>query len=582
MKKLIFVVLPLIIIGFPDVSEGQVFTVTPENPQVAQPIEITYHPEHENAGLKGEQQVYAGFQVYYQDGSMDKRHQPLQMQNDTLRTTFIPPEMAAAFELTFYSYSTGDRTAKKYVMLRDKKRRLVQGAFGGLVIVSTDSVLQLALSHFPEDYSLYGQLFQWAIPEPYSEAKSKALTTYMPLLEKKSDELSKKGKKQLNDVGLLFSLGMGYIHLEDLEKGKAMVLKLLEMAPTSRMTMSLESAWLYGNYKLTGDTKPDAEVKEAVKRIATTYPTAPVVAAKASWFFAEQKELSFANFQEIYSYALKKSPYDARSRLEYVKLFLSYDEDLENAEQIALTAVEHILSGAVNHNYPQASQMGAVQRTLPGLYRALADIQWRKEEYTSALLYLNAAIDVSEGSNYAAKLIPDLMSKKAEAYQKIGNLNLAMHTLIEDYKREVAEETLDKIRGVYLMQNGTTENFETFWKKKMPQKAKTSNKNAAPDFNAKDLDGNTLSLAQLKGKVVVVNFWGIGCGPCIVEMPELNELVKRYQGMDGVFIGFTGDSRENLEQFFKKKEFDYQIVARARSISQSYGVSGIPVHIIID
>jgi len=48
----------------------------------------------------------------------------------------------------------------------------------------------------------------------------------------------------------------------------------------------------------------------------------------------------------------------------------------------------------------------------------------------------------------------------------------------------------------------------------------------APDFSLKDLRGNTVTLASLQGKVVILNFWTKTCGPCLEEMPELAELTK--------------------------------------------------------
>jgi thiol-disulfide isomerase/thioredoxin len=60
----------------------------------------------------------------------------------------------------------------------------------------------------------------------------------------------------------------------------------------------------------------------------------------------------------------------------------------------------------------------------------------------------------------------------------------------------------------------------------------------APEFDVVAVDGKRLKLSALKGKVVVLNFWFIGCAPCIAELPALNKLVDEYKGEDVVFIAF--------------------------------------------
>ena len=54
-------------------------------------------------------------------------------------------------------------------------------------------------------------------------------------------------------------------------------------------------------------------------------------------------------------------------------------------------------------------------------------------------------------------------------------------------------------------------------------------------FAAVDMNGNSYSLGILKGKVVVINFWFVECKPCVIEMPELNEIVEKYKSEEVVF-----------------------------------------------
>jgi len=106
-------------------------------------------------------------------------------------------------------------------------------------------------------------------------------------------------------------------------------------------------------------------------------------------------------------------------------------------------------------------------------------------------------------------------------------------------------------------------------------------KDAIP-FSAKDINGNEYSLNRLKENIIVMNFWFVECKPCVMEMPELNELVKNYKNKDVVFLGFATNDKQKLDSFLKKKNFSYNIIPNSKKIAAAYKVSGYPTHIIID
>lgn len=104
----------------------------------------------------------------------------------------------------------------------------------------------------------------------------------------------------------------------------------------------------------------------------------------------------------------------------------------------------------------------------------------------------------------------------------------------------------------------------------------------AKNFEVTDMDGNRVELADLKGSVVAVNFWFIGCKPCIMEIPELNEIVHEFEGKPVKFVAIALDSKAALELFAKKKQFDYDIVPKGRFTAGIYGISSYPTHLLID
>jgi len=117
----------------------------------------------------------------------------------------------------------------------------------------------------------------------------------------------------------------------------------------------------------------------------------------------------------------------------------------------------------------------------------------------------------------------------------------------------------------------------------------------APDFTLADLDGNWVSLSELKGKVVLLNFWGTWCGPCRREIPAFIKLTEKYKkdGLEIVGITLTSGSPENIQSFSDKWGINYTLLTdiegnETQVVTAKYGqatgqrITGIPTTFIID
>ncbi|WP_041346993.1 TlpA family protein disulfide reductase [Niastella koreensis] len=104
----------------------------------------------------------------------------------------------------------------------------------------------------------------------------------------------------------------------------------------------------------------------------------------------------------------------------------------------------------------------------------------------------------------------------------------------------------------------------------------------APTWTVKDIYGKTLSLQNLKGKVVVLNFWFTSCSPCIREMPHLNELVAQYSGKEVVFIAFANNDEASIRAFLEKRPFHYAKVPNSKLVNDLYNIDSWPTSFVID
>ena len=110
--------------------------------------------------------------------------------------------------------------------------------------------------------------------------------------------------------------------------------------------------------------------------------------------------------------------------------------------------------------------------------------------------------------------------------------------------------------------------------------------NAKPanfDFTLKDVDGNQVSLASYKGKVVLLNFWGTWCPPCRMEIPGFIELQDTYRDKGLVIVGVAvEDTPEAVRAYAGEVKINYPLAMVQDDIDAAYGpMYGLPVSFII-
>lgn len=104
-----------------------------------------------------------------------------------------------------------------------------------------------------------------------------------------------------------------------------------------------------------------------------------------------------------------------------------------------------------------------------------------------------------------------------------------------------------------------------------------------PDFKVKSLDGKSFELGNLKGKILVINFWFTNCPPCISEMPGLNKLADEYNNQDVIFIAFGRDDEVVLKKFLNNRRFNFIQIPNSSTIAETFAViAGWPMSFVVD
>ena len=100
-------------------------------------------------------------------------------------------------------------------------------------------------------------------------------------------------------------------------------------------------------------------------------------------------------------------------------------------------------------------------------------------------------------------------------------------------------------------------------------------------------NGKKVSLADLKGKTVLINFWATWCGPCKAELPDIESLSKDYASKGLVVIGISVDKGSNLlsdiSNFASENGLTYQVVIDNSNVADKYGnINAIPTSFLVD
>lgn len=107
--------------------------------------------------------------------------------------------------------------------------------------------------------------------------------------------------------------------------------------------------------------------------------------------------------------------------------------------------------------------------------------------------------------------------------------------------------------------------------------------NPAPDFSLETVDGAQVSLSDLRGTPVLINFWATWCGPCVVEMPNIQEYYERYPGRFEVLAVNADESQREVAAFAGKMNLTFPLLLDpGNQVNSLYRLRGYPTTFLVD
>ncbi|RVU02928.1 redoxin domain-containing protein [Mucilaginibacter limnophilus] len=274
-------------------------------------------------------------------------------------------------------------------------------------------------------------------------------------------------------------------------------------------------------------------------------------------------------------------------------------DDAAKLSQQSLQILDAAYANVINNPFQSPKQAKAINRADYYNYAdTYAYILYKQGKLNEALKYQQMAYDSIGYDN------PEINEHYALILNASGNTAKAKQVAEKSIKTGKGSQALkDELKKIYIKEKGSEKGFDDYIaslngaaKDKMRDDlAKTMINETAPVFTLKDFNGNAVSLASLKGKVVVLDFWATWCGPCKASFPGMQMAVNKYKDNPNVKFLFidtweNGDNfLPNVKKFIADNKYTFHVLIDEKTedgsqskVVSSYKVDGIPTKFVID
>jgi thiol-disulfide isomerase/thioredoxin len=575
------------------VHAQEIAVVSPLKPKIKDVVTVTYNPSAPGAVHKNAEEIYAVvLTVHIEDlpGFVEKK---MERFGDVWKASFtLEDPNAVALLIRFDAGDKIDDNASNawLTLVHGKNNKPVRGAhyiasilnlqknyYGFKRTVDTTTAVAMVkqeLKMYPESW--HAQQWLWTLESGKSADK------------KTKDRIA----KELSAV---------YAKEKNNETAVEALLRWFVVTDQTAKAEQIESEWLKKN--------PDGVIAESKWR---------------QEFFKEQNPVKRSELTDQYLSRFKvKRGFENMFISSYIRT-KEYDKAiafLEKHPAVNVNYYNNIAYGLISTNTRLETAVEIARR---GLDRASIEFpgsrfdflsqsrdQWKKniaysrgmigDTYGEGLMKLGKYIEAEPVLEEAQMLIdgedPDVNARLVECYLKNGRNKKAIDVSYASLVKGKGNDTLlEHYKSAYILVTGSVAGFDSVVAAtKIEMKAalriklmKEKLDLPSVDFSLKSLDGSTVKLSDLKGKVVVLDFWATWCGPCLASFPSLQKVYDRYKENPNVVIlalntweRVKPDEREqHVKNFMSTNKYTFPVLFDTDIVSR-YGVEGIPTKFLI-
>lgn len=598
MKRTLIIALLTVVLGSSfciQKEPSRRFSYSPEKPSPGDEITVRYSPQGTN--LEKADEVYL-VAYSYTHGTPDAYDCTMTRTGDTWIASLTADEKSRGMIIKFVHEEDVDSNDKKgYVIpLYSPDGNPAPGGLAGLAeayaswgryFAGLETDQKLAYAYFEEEFATHPELKrEYIIPYLTAMAAVKG-NEGLEIILRELDELA--GKNDLSEEELSLMVNW-YTRLKQSEKSQKCAALIREKYPEGKSVQDER----FQEFYRTKDVHQKIALMEKFKK---DFPESDYIPALHMYICFAFRELG--QYAEIKDY-LDKTPEEVNWSFYNSIAWGMAEQDVE-LELAAEFAARGIKLARLEEQDPKSKRPSYISEreakdqmkmALAMVLDTYAFILIKLDRPGEALSHLEEALLLSQGKNseinehYAQALVQSGSYEKAVSeigkFLQEGQGTARMKDL---YKQAYIEQTGDEEETASQLLK-----LEKIAREKMIAELKeTMIDSPAPDFTLEDLDGNSVSLVELRGKIVILDFWATWCGPCITSFPGMKIVVEKYRDDEAVRLLFINswervqDWKKNASDFISKNNYPFHVLLDTENkVITAFGVDGIPTKFIID
>ncbi|MFN0085551.1 MAG: redoxin domain-containing protein [Blastocatellia bacterium] len=558
-------IIALMIAGFHAKGAAQTVSLAPERPIWGESLKIIYDPAAPEAAFGLDEEVRVRVYQLRDDYSAAREEMiVLRREGAVLAGEIQVAKGVGHLQLAFFRPpNTYDARSRRILMAYRPDGEPARGA--NLSQAASKDYLEWVrkeLALYPDNYAAYRA--KWRAASSRDPANVRAI------IEADMAEVGPKVKGE--PLSWLHARMFGYLLLRQEEKSRELLRKMVQRFPDAKPTrLALGDYWYQAIVQRIHGEGP-TEVAQMICAVMKRAPGSDF-ARQTIGDFSFRKETPLEVTEAISRIWRLEQP---RNPMPYYYLASALRAHERSPEQIVplLDRALDLFVRKTVWEYDLSSQ--EVDANVRFAFQMSAEMLLKQGRHARAISAIKAAQAMSRDQG------GDLFLLEGRIWLNGGMRAKAQAAYLEAWQRGV-KEAEPELREIYLQEKGAPDEFAAWLERKSGRPgSKAESKKGFPEFQAVSLKGVSYDLASLRGKVVVLNFWYIGCGPCKAEMPDLNRLVKENAGREIVFLAPALDDAESLRAFLKEAAFDYEIIPDSQSLTNRLEIKAFPVHCVLN